>query len=104
MITIILEDDKNKELERIGEVDNRQYLLAQTDSRKYPILSELSDSDYEIILSENIPQLISELKVLKNELTLEKQATHINEIIHLAQKCQGKSGFAIIFTPFAHLT
>jgi hypothetical protein len=99
MITIILENDKNEVLAKIGEPDNRSILLRHTDDDAYKILSEISECDYEIVLSEDVSQLITELESIKPELT-EKQTFHVNEIIKLAKIAQNKNGYALTFTPF----
>lgn len=99
MITIILENDRNEILAKIGEPDNRNILLRHTDDDAYKILSEISDCDYEIVLSEDMSQLVSELESIKSELT-EKQISHVNEIIKLAKIAQNRNGYALTFTPF----
>jgi len=99
MITITLENERNEVIEKIGEDANREYLLRYTDNPVYGILSEISNYDSEIVLSENAPELITELESIKSDLTA-KQVLHVNEIIRLAKIAQKHKGYALIITPF----
>jgi len=103
VITIILENRENQIIEKIGEPDNREYLLQPLDAESYPILSEVSDCDNELIISEQMPQLVKELTKLRIKVG-ETQKHQINEIIRLARICETNKDYFLIFTPFAHLT
>ncbi|MBA4124428.1 MAG: hypothetical protein H0X72_18450 [Acidobacteria bacterium] len=99
MITITLENERNQVIEKIGEHDNREYLLKYTDNPAYNILSEISNYDHEIVLSEDTPELIAELESIKTDL-MAKQISHVDEIIRLARIAQKHKGYALIITPF----
>jgi len=103
VITIILENRENQIIEKTGEPNNREYLLQPLDAQSFPILSEVSDCDNELITSEHMPQLIGELKKLKTTVN-ETQKHQIDEIIRLARICEINKDYFLIFTPFAHLT
>lgn len=99
MITIILENEQNQILKKISASDNREYLLKSLSTETYPILSELSDSDNEMVTSDQMPQLIQELNNLK--LTVKpEQAQHIDEVIQLAKVSESNKNYFLIFTPF----
>lgn len=100
MITIVLIDKENNYLERIGESDNRDYLLMPHENDPiYPLVSQLSDSDLDILSSDDMPQLILELERLKQKL-LSKQKADVDQILRLAKICQENQGYSLGFTPF----
>ena len=99
MITIILENEENQIIEKVGALGNRDYFLKPLDSKMYPVLSELSDSDNEIVTSGEMPQLIKELQTLK--LTVDReQAKEIDEVIKLAKISETDGKCFLVFTPF----
>ena len=99
MITIILENEKNEVIERIGARNNRDYLLRYTDNPDYKILSEISNYDNEIIIQDNAPELIGELEAVKSNLETD-QISHIDEIIRLARIAREHKRYALVFAPF----
>lgn len=100
MITIVLMDAENNYLECIGEANNQEYLLLPNDNdATYPLISELSDSDLDQFNSVQMPQLITELELLKQNLT-DKQRLHVEDIIRLSRACQQNEDFTLGFTPF----
>ena len=99
MITIILENGKNQIIEKIGSSDNRDYFLKPLNTETYPTLSEISDSDNEIVISEQMPQLIRELENLKLSLN-EAQRKQLDEVIRLSRICETNEDYFLIFTPF----
>ncbi len=99
MITIILENEENQIIEKIGALGNRDYFLKPLDNKMYPVLSELSDSDNEIVTSGEMPQLIKELQTLKLTVGRE-QAQEIEEVIRLAKLSETNKEYFLVFTPF----
>jgi hypothetical protein len=99
MITIILEDRDSKELERICEDTNGEYLI-QHDYTKYKYLSQLSEFDYDVFSSEMMPDLIEDLLRLKRELTKREHMEHVSKIIELARRCQNMKVATLTFTPW----
>lgn len=101
MITVILEDSHLKELERISESSNAEYLI-QGDNSKYKYLSQLSEIDYDVFSSEDMPGLIRDLLRLSKSLTQPEQLEHVANIVRFAKRCQSTNGVALIFTPWGN--
>lgn len=102
-MTIILENEKGEKIKSIFNEDNGKYLFTIEDHKNFPIMSEFADCDNEMVLSKDIPQLIKELRFLKNNLN-EKDSQHINQIIELAEKVKENKEYYLIFTPFINPT
>ena len=99
MITIILENGENQIIEKVEALGNRDYFLKPLNAKTYPILSEVSDSDNEIVSSEQMPQLIEELENLKLSVA-SSQKKQIDDVIRLAKACEINQNHFLIFTPF----
>jgi ABC-type enterochelin transport system substrate-binding protein len=99
MITVILETHNLEQLDRTSESSNAQYLI-QANNPKYKYLSQLSEVDYDIFASEDMPGLIQDLLRLKKSTTHSKQLKHIADIIHLAKRCHITKDVVLVFTPW----
>jgi hypothetical protein len=98
VITIILEDKNSKELERVSEKDNSQYIIQQ--DSKYKYLSLIDDCSYDVFLSTEMQELIQDLTLLKSELNNLIHIDHVDKILGLAEKCKNTKDTFLIFTPW----
>ncbi len=99
MFTIILQNTKNDEIERVSVVGNELY-LQQEDETAFPYLSELSDSSYDVFGQSDMGDLIEELKKIRKILLEDHHKEHVDKIIDLALCCMNTTGYRLCFTPF----
>ena len=99
MFTIILQNTKNDEIERVSAVGNELY-LQQEDDTAFPYLSELSGSSYDVFDQSDMVNLIEELKKIRKILLDDNNRQHIDKIIDLALHCMNSTGYKLCFTPF----
>lgn len=99
MITIILEDSNSRELERISEPSNTEFLI-QVNEEMYPFLSQLSEHSYDVFSSQDMPGLIQDLLRLNETLNDPKHLKHLSAILSLAERCQEIEDTVLIFTPW----
>ena len=97
MITVILEYF-DKEIDRYSFTKGEDYLL-QNNADKYPLLSELSLYSYDVFASNDMEQLIVELRSL-NEAFDYNITSAMKTIITLAEKCSSNKNYTLTFTPF----
>ncbi len=99
MFTIILQNTKNDELERVSVAGNELY-LQQEDETAFPYLSELSGCSYDVFDHSDMGYLIEELKKIRKILLDDHHKEHVDKIIDLALCCMTTPGYRLCFTPF----
>ena len=97
MITVILETENNEVVAECGKAGNERYLIR--DDPDFPMLSLLSEIDYDVFASSDMCGLIDELKALRQR-TNEEDQLHIDEVMGLAARCRDEDGLTLTFTPF----
>ncbi len=101
MFTIILQNTKNDEIDRVSAVGNELY-LQQEDETVFPYLSELSDCSYDIFAQSDMGDLIEDLNKIRNIVLGDPHREHIDRIIVLALRCMNTPGYKLCFTPFGN--
>lgn len=101
MFTIILASASKKRLATISKPGNDAYLIR--DEAVFPVLGDLADCAYDVFASEDMPELIAELRRVKDELQAPEDVAHVDEIIALAERCAREPGTRLVFTPFEPL-
>ncbi len=98
MFKIILESVDAKQLDKVYEKNNVNYLVR--DEENFEILGELSTCGYDVFSSDDMDKLLLELERLKEKVHEVLAVKHIEEIISLAVRCKETKGSRLIFTPF----
>lgn len=101
MFGIILESASNERLATISKRGNDAYLIR--DEAAFPLLGDLSDSSYDVFASHWMPELIAELRRVRDELRAPEDVAHVDDIIALAERCAREPGTRLIFTPFERM-
>jgi hypothetical protein len=99
MFTIVLESAEDERLATIAKRGNDAYLIR--DEAAFHWLGGISDSSYDVFGSQRMPELIAELRRVRNELRAPEDVAHVDDIIALAERCAREPGTRLIFTPFA---
>jgi hypothetical protein len=63
----------------------------------------LDDCSYAVVGVEHVPELIAELRSVRDELHAPEDVAHVDDIIALAERCAREPGRYLIFTPFEPL-
>jgi hypothetical protein len=98
MFTIILASANRERLATIAKRGNDAYLIR--DEAAFPLLGDLSDSSYDVFGSQRMPDLIAELRRVRDELQAPEDVAHADDIIALAERCAREPGTRLVFTPF----
>jgi hypothetical protein len=101
MFTIILQSAGDEWLATVAKPGNDAYLVR--DEAAFPLLGDLSDSSYDIFASYWMPDLIAELRRVRDELQAPEDVAHVDDIIALAERCTREPSTRLIFTPFEPL-
>lgn len=101
MFTIILASANDERLATLAKRDNDAYLIR--DENEFTWLGAISDCSYDIFGPEQIPELIAELRRVKDELQVPEDVAHVDDIIALAERCAREPGTYLVFTPFEPL-
>ena len=97
MITAILETMENEVVGIAAKAGNEKFLIGNGPA--FSKLSLLSEIDYDIFASVDMPDLIGELEILRNTVS-DGDQSHIDEITDLAIRCRDEQGLILTFTPF----
>jgi hypothetical protein len=97
MFTIILE---SSDFERLAALAKRGNAYLMRDEAAFPLLGDLSDSSYDVFGLEEMPELIVELRRVRDELQAPEDVAHADDIIALAERCAREPGTRLVFTPF----
>jgi hypothetical protein len=98
MFTIILQSATNKRLAEVSRRGNDSYLIR--DEAAFTWLGNLSNCSYDVLASHRMPELIAELRRVRDELQAPEDLAHRDDIIALAERCAHEPGTRLIFTPF----
>ena len=97
MISIILENRKDEEIARTCRIGNEAYLVRDDG---FDLLGIISEVEYDVFSSDDMPRLIQELETIKATLEGEEKVRHLDEIIALAERCRSDGELVLTFTPF----
>ncbi|WP_172195650.1 hypothetical protein [Saccharibacillus qingshengii] len=101
MFTILLQVENYKVIEELTSVEgDEEYLIQEEDSENFPLLSELSNCEYLLVISEWIPYLMRELDLLLDQVQDIQSLEHLRNIKELAEKCKDLEGIFLFITPF----
>jgi hypothetical protein len=98
MFTIILASANRERLATIARRGNDAYLIR--DEVAFPMLGDLADCSYDVFGPEDMPDLIAELRRVRDELGAPDDVAHVDDIIALAERCAREPGTRLVFTPF----
>jgi hypothetical protein len=98
MFTIILASANKERLATIARRGNDAYLMR--DETAFHWLGGISDSSYDVFGPEEMPDLIAELRRVKDELQAPDDVAHVDDIIALAERCAREPDTRLVFTPF----
>jgi hypothetical protein len=101
MFTIVLKSPTNERLVAISRPGNDAYLIR--DEIAFPLLGDLDDYSYDVFGSDDMPELIAELRRVKDELQAPEDVAHVDDIMALAERCAREPGTRLLFTPFQRI-
>ncbi|WP_032113001.1 hypothetical protein [Candidatus Paracaedibacter symbiosus] len=87
-ISIILENQDGKLIEKITKGNNADYLVKGENNPDFPYLAEVEIDDYSVFAAEDMDAIIEELLCVRQEVTDPADQVHIDDIIRLAKKCK----------------
>ncbi len=100
-IRILLEhkdnNNPNAVIARAFKEGNVSYLVKGEDNPSFPNLSLVESYDYSDFGPEDVPGLIDELSRVKEEVTDSSDKAHIDDIIHLAERCKATPDTVLVF-------
>jgi hypothetical protein len=97
VFTIFLESPN---FERLATIAKHGNVYLMRDEAAFPLLGDLADCSYDVFGSQRMPELIAELRRVKDELQAPEDLAHVDGIIALAERCAREPGTRLIFTPF----
>lgn len=101
-IRILLEhkniEDPKAVIARIFKEGNISYLVKGEGNPEYPYLSEVESCDYSVFGPKDVPGIIQELSKVKEEVSDPSDKAHIDDIIHLAERCKNTPETVLIFS------
>jgi hypothetical protein len=101
MFTIILASASKERLATISKPGNNAYL--SRDEKTFPLLGDVDDYSYCVLGAEDMPELIAELRRVRDELHAPEDVAHVDDILALAERCAREPGTLLVFTPFEPL-
>lgn len=99
MITVILLNGLDEEIERVYSNGNEKYLFG-LNSDIYPMLSQLDDNSYDVFSGDNARRVYKELLILTKNINCIECQKHLNELCRLAKIATNDKGKILMFTPF----
>ncbi|MCQ4087551.1 hypothetical protein [Saccharibacillus sp. JS10] len=101
MFTVLLQGMNSEVIEELPSVEgDEDYLMQDMDDENFPFLSELSDTEYLLVISARTPGLIRELDSLLNQVQDIQSLEHLRKIKELAKRCKELEGSFLFITPF----
>ena len=102
MITILLIDKNSRELSRVSEPSNADYLVQEFNDR-FSYLTSANEYSPSLFRRNDMPGLINEFLLLRHQLSNPEHIRHIDDIIQLARRCQQCPETALFVTPWGEL-
>jgi hypothetical protein len=100
MFTILLWDQMNSiTLSKINNRHGNEMFLMQSDTDRFPLLSDLADCAEDIFSGNNLQKLIKELDVVATMLDSQENIDYIRGIIFMINQAIATNK-SILFTPF----
>ncbi len=100
MFTIFLWDKvNNTALAKINSVYGNEMFLMQSDTDRFPLLSDLADCAEDIYSGCNLQKLIKELDVVATMLDSQENIEYVSEIVRMINQAIAINK-SILFTPF----
>jgi hypothetical protein len=100
-IRILLEhknnNDPNTVMAIIFKEGNVDYLVRGEDNPEFPNLSLVESYDYSDFGPEDVTGIIRELTKVKEEVSDPSDKAHIDDIIHLAERCKTMPDTVLVF-------
>ncbi len=100
-ITILLEHKDNENpkavIERIFKEGNVNYLVKGENNHDFPNLSQVESYDYSVFAPKRMNGIIEELLRVKKEVSDPADKKHIDDIIHLAERCKNTPDTVLVF-------
>jgi hypothetical protein len=97
MLTVILRDGDQHELERTSAPGNSAYLIQRDGAYEY--LSELSEFSFDTFGAADMPALVEELSAVRESRTDPSERGHLDEVIALARRVPELPGATLTFAP-----
>jgi hypothetical protein len=97
-ITITLVNKDREVIESTSREGNTSYLIKGEGNLQYSHLAEVEIEDYSVWGSNSMDAIISELLKVREELSNFDDREHVDDIIHLANKCKAIPGSALVFS------
>jgi hypothetical protein len=98
MITFLLEDADRGELARVS--NPRGESLTRIQNEELPLLSRLSEVDYDVFSSEELSELTNEIRRIRNSAVDPDEIVYLDEVLELCHRSQQTPGSVVVFTPW----